>query len=164
MSSILTLERPMVPRAITLLYWLAIFLIAVGLLRGVVVGVREMGRSAQMPPAAAASATTPTTPTTAPTTNTPSAAGPSRGGPRFGMRRPGANGPFRTRIRGWRFHRSPMMSRGFIGPVRGMSPIARGGLHILGALVHAAILLAVVRILADVAGALWAWLSKRAQA
>jgi hypothetical protein len=164
MSNFLTLERPMTPRMITLLYWIAIFLIVLGFVRGIAAGVREMGRPVSTRPAVAAPADRATAPSAG------GAAGPEmqnmgmpdRPGFRSNVRRHFLRGAF---SRPGRFHHGWTMGRGLLGPLaHDMPPAALGVLRILAALIHATICLAVARILAEVAGAFWTWLSRRAQA
>jgi len=164
MSNLLTLEQPMTPRMITLLYWLAIFLIVLGFARGIAGGVHEMGRPASLPPAVSAPADQAATPSAG------GVAGP--GMHRMGMPdRPDLRASIhrhfagRAFFRGPRFHHRWTVGRGLLGPLaHHMPPAILGMLRILAALIHATIFLALARILAEVAGALWIWLSRRAPA
>jgi hypothetical protein len=148
-GNILTLNAPMAPRLIRILYAIAIILIALGVLRGVAGGVMTMMR----PPHQAAMAAQPgrnadqNAATTAQPPSTPqnAQANPMRQ-PGFGpgrfRRGPGMGGPrFMHRRRG------PMM----LGPVmRGMPPAVVGAVRILLVLLHGFILLLIVRVLAEI--------------
>lgn len=164
MSNFLTLERPMTPRMITILYWLAIFLIALGFVRGIATGVREMGRPVSTPPVVSAQADQAKAPSSgeAAGPGTQNMGMPDRSGFRSNFRRHFPRGAF---FHAGRFHHGWMMGRGLLGPLaHDMPPAALGVLRILAALIHATIFLALARILAEVAGAFWTWLSRRAQA
>lgn len=145
--SVLNLNNPVAPRLVQILYWIALLLIALGLLRGIVGGVRMMAMPA--PVAAVATVAAPAN-SAAPAATAPAAPGnppaalPGRRGPGFGFR-------------GRRFHGGPPFSRpGFMmgGPMRGLPLPVLGGLRILGALIGALVLPMVVRVLAEIANAI----------
>jgi len=148
-GKILNVNSPMAPRLVQILYWIALVLIALGLLRGIVGGVRTMTRpmpaqatmAAPPSPGAMSSAGTP-----AP--NTSQARMPSRRGPGLGYNR-------------FRYFRRPgfagrsALSMG--GPImRGMGMPALGGWRILLALIRAVIAVMLVRVFAEIANAILA--------
>jgi hypothetical protein len=129
----LSLNKNLAPRLIRCLYIVALILIAVMVLLGVVRGVRIMSRP-PMPPAAVANS--------APAPAAPDATTPPQ--PQFGMmgRRmgPGMN---RRMMMYRRFDRGPFVFG------LGRNPLLAGAFVILGALLRGAIILMVVRILAE---------------
>ncbi len=131
-SAFFNIARPMAPRLIQCLYYVALVLIALGLLRGIVGGVQMMRAPAPV--------TTASGPSMAPQGQTagPAAGQPGMGqfpGPRRpGMRRRGFGGPF---MRGLAF-------------LRGAAPPLRAGVFIFLVLLRAVIGWMVVRILAEI--------------
>jgi hypothetical protein len=131
--------RPLARCAIRFLYCFALVMIALILVRGVIGGVRAMAG----PPPAASGAMMPGGPPPGAPAAEPGA------GPRAmmppGMARPGMRGPGFMR---------PGMRRGLLGPgplMRRLPPPVLGVILILFALLRAAVMWAVVRVLAEIA-------------
>ena len=143
---ILNLDNALAPRLIRCLYTAALILITVMVVLGVVRGVRIMSRP-PLPPAAMA--------TGAPAAAAPDAAAPPQPGmmdPGMMSRRMGpgmmAPGMNRRMMMDRRFGRRPMGPMGF-GPLPMRNPIAAGAIVIFGTLLRGAIILMIVRILAE---------------
>jgi hypothetical protein len=127
---ILTLNNSMAPRLIRCLYIVALILITVMVILGLVRGVRVMSRPPLPPPAMA---------NAAPPATAPDAAAPQ-------PPRPGMMGPGQRRMMMYRRFGRP---RGFAPFGMGRNPVLAGGWIILGTLIRGAIVLLVVRILAE---------------
>lgn len=136
--SFFNLNKPLAPCFLQALYGIALVLIALGLLRGVVGGIHMMSPP---PPAVVAQSAPPA----------PNAAMPAAPPPRAigGERRYPGMGP-----RGRRFGRPGFMMGGPL--LRGMPPPVLGAARILGALFVAAVATMLVRVLAEIAGAILA--------
>jgi hypothetical protein len=130
---ILTLDKPMAPRLIRILYWIALVIILLGVLHGISRGVGIMNRPAplQFPEASPPSSTT-DTPDAAP--NGWRHRWQHHNGQGFGDREFQGSG-------GYRHHGFMMM--------RHMSPPVRGGFVILFSLLRGLVLVMVVRVLAE---------------
>jgi hypothetical protein len=136
---ILNLDKALAPRLIRCLYTLALILIAVIVMFGLVRGARVMTRPPPPPPAVTANAANPATPAPDATQSPPPGQGVMNPGQRGMMMGPG--------------QRRMMVARRFgrpIGPFGiGRNPELAGLWIILGTLLHGAIGLLVVRILAE---------------
>jgi hypothetical protein len=132
---ILTLDKPMAPRLIRILYWIALVIILLGVLHGISRGVGIMNRPAPLQfPAASPSSSTTDTMAPDPAPNGWRGRWQRHDGSRFGDR--GFQGPG-----GYRHHGFMMM--------RHMSPPVRGGFVILFSLIRGLVLVMVVRVLAE---------------
>jgi hypothetical protein len=134
-GDILNLNNSIGTKLIRCLYFAAMILILVMVILGLLRGARIMSRPAMTPPAMAANATTPdAAPTPQPPQN--GMMGPGRDGRRFMMDR-----------RMHRFGRADMGRPGLFG--MGRNPVLSGIFVILWTLVRGAIVLMIVRILAE---------------
>lgn len=134
---LLNLNKPLGPCLVQALYCIALVLIALGLLRGIVGGVRVMSAA---PPAVVSAAAVPQAAIPAAPAPPPAFVGGERRYPGFGPRGRRFPGPPR-----------PMM-----GMLRGAPAPVLGALRILGALFAALVAFMVVRVLAEIAGAILA--------
>jgi len=130
---ILNLDNALAPRLIRCLYTAALILITVMVVLGVVRGVRIMSLPPLLPAVMANSAPAPAA---------PDAAAP----PQSGMMDPGMN---RRMMMDRRFGRRPMGPMGF-GPLPMRNPMLAGIIVIFGTLLRGAIILMIVRILAEI--------------
>jgi hypothetical protein len=134
--SVFNLNKPLAPCLVQALYIIALVLITLGLVRGIVGGVRMMSGQ---PPAIIAMAATPQAGDPAAPPPPPPMVGGERRYPGFGPR-------------GRRFHGRPIMG----GMLRGAPAPVLGALRILGAFFVAAVAAMVVRVLAEIANAILA--------